>query len=142
MQLGTQKVNTLNRPESESYLQSSLQYYKSVLIIVFESMILILGATADKFMTKSCCGYGLAGVVTNRDCIIIPSLSTEAQKNDIILPFGNFCGQGGLMTKTTVVVATAAKWKTLCSKSITSTHHAGGLVQPNMLTTSDFRYPR
>jgi hypothetical protein len=24
MQLGTQKVNTLNRPESESYLQSSL----------------------------------------------------------------------------------------------------------------------
>jgi hypothetical protein len=98
------------------------------LTIVFESIILILGATADKFMTKSCCGYGAAGMGTSRDCIIIPSLSTVAQANNIILPFGHFCGQAGLMTKTTVVTILPAKWKTLCSKSITSTHHAEVLL--------------
>jgi hypothetical protein len=82
-------------------------------------MLLILGVTEDKFLTKSCCGYKADGMGTSRDCIIIPSLSTEAQKLDIILPFGHFCGQAGLHTKSEVVTVLPAKWKTLCSKLLT-----------------------
>ena len=73
------------------------------------------GMTTMKFLTKACCGYGAAGVITkSRDCVMIPGLSmdTNSQK---FLPRSQICGAGGLASKSTAVDATT-KLKTLCCK--------------------------
>lgn len=74
----------------------------------------VSSSTADKFMTKSCCGYKGDGMGTDRDCIIIPSLSNKSDSKQLI--FSNFCGQGGLATKSSVLDAT--KTKTICTKRV------------------------
>lgn len=84
-------------------------------LLWFHAMSFFVGMTLNKFVTKSCCGYGADGMKTLRDCIEIPSLSTA---NGKLILWSHFCGQGGLMTKSTVVMMTMAKWKTLCSKLI------------------------
>ena len=68
------------------------------------------GGMASKFVTKSCCGYKGDGMGVERDCVIIPSLSSTKGQTQV---FQNICGMGGLGTKSEALDDT--KVKTLCS---------------------------
>lgn len=70
------------------------------------------GGMTNKFVTKSCCGYKADGMGTDRDCVIVPSVSLETTGK--LLGLDNFCGQGGFGSKSTALDMTKAK--TLCSK--------------------------
>merc|ERR1711935_555824 len=77
------------------------------------------GGTDFKFMTKSCCSYGIDGVAGYYDCVIIDGISSKSGKL-LGKTVDNFCGLAGLATKSTVVVtanaAVADKMATLCTK--------------------------
>ena len=78
-------------------------------------MIWFSGMAANKFLTKSCCGYKADCMGTSRDCIIIPGLSTNGGK---LLKASHFCGQAGLGSEDAkdITKNTDADRKTLCSK--------------------------